>query len=97
MNRLKLDLAHTTAKLDSLEANRQLGKVLFEEVKVLFPQINAWSVGQQFFYTDSAEVPYYLVVVDADPGPFVNADQQKLKSWLASRLKADSIQLFVTD
>jgi len=97
MNRLKLDLANNNAKLDSLESDRQLGKVLFKEVKVLFPQINAWSVGQQLFYTDSAAVPYYLVVVDTDSGQLPNADQKKLKMWLTSRLEADSIQLFVSE
>lgn len=97
MNRLKSDLASNNAKLDSLEANRQLGRALFKEITVLFPQIDSWSVGQQLLYTDSTAVPYYFVVVETDSRPLPTADQQKLKSWLASRLEADSIQLFVTD
>jgi uncharacterized hydrophobic protein (TIGR00271 family) len=97
LNRLRLDLANNSAKLDSLEATRQLGKSLLSEVQVLFPQISSWSLGEQLFYSDSAEVPFYVVVVDTETGRLPRGEQEKLRAWLSSRLKADSVRLFVAD
>ena len=96
LNRLRLDLANNQVKLDSIAKNRELGKVILKEINTLFPQISSCSVGEQLFYTDSATIPYYFVVVGTD-SQLPDADQQKLKSWLSSRLQADSIQLFVAD
>ncbi|MFB5944348.1 DUF389 domain-containing protein [Albibacterium profundi] len=97
LNRLRLDLANNQAKLDSISNNNELARAVFHEISALFPQIIACSVGEQLFFTDSLTTPYYLVVVDTATEPLTETDQIKLKSWLATRLKADSIQLFVAN
>jgi uncharacterized hydrophobic protein (TIGR00271 family) len=96
-NLLRLELASNQAKLDSIAKNRELGKVLYKEINALFPQINSCSVGEQLFYTDSTTVPYYLIVVATGLQQLPSADQERLRSWLVSRLHADSVRLFVID
>ncbi len=97
LNRLRLDLANNQLKLDSIEKNRELGKVLLKEIEAFFPQVIACSVGEQLFFKDSIATPYYLVVLKTDLKPLLNADQVKLKTWLNTRLQADSIEIFIAD
>lgn len=97
LNRLRLDLANNQAKLDSISNNNELARAVFHEISTLFPQIVACSVGEQLFFTDSLSVPYHLVVVETATEPLTENEQIRLKSWLTTRLKADSIQLFVAN
>ena len=97
LNRLKSELALNQIVLDSIYKKKELGKVLLKEIKSLYPQVTACSAGQQIFYKDSTATPFYLIVLQTASEPLLNADQKKLRTWLSSRLLADSIQLFVTN
>lgn len=97
LNRIRAELVQSQVVLDSIYKKKELGKVLLREIKSFFPQVTACSAGQQIFYNDSTATPYYLIVLQTDSKPLLNADQLKLKSWLSSRLQADSIQLFFAD
>src|SRR5690606_22762379 len=95
LNRIKAELVQNQFALDSMYKQKEVGKVLLNEIQSLFPQVIACSAGEQIYFRDTVATPYYLVVVKTESKPLTVTDRSRLTAWLSSRLEADSVLLFM--
>ena len=96
INRLKTELNSSIKKQDSLTTAQNLGKVLFREIKSLFPEITYCSAGKQSFYTGSATLSTYTIVILGTRQPAkTNRERARINEWLRARLKSDSLKIYI--
>lgn len=96
INRLKTELNSSIKKQDSLTTAQNLGKVLFREIKSLFPEITYCSAGKQSFYTGSSPLSTYTIVILGTRQPAkTNRERARINEWLRARLKSDSLKIYI--
>lgn len=81
-------------KYDSLLLSNQLGKSIFNELKIIYPEVNSVSVTKALNNSDSLILPITYCIINSnkkfDSNRFV-----VLKNWLKVRLAADSLEVIV--
>jgi uncharacterized hydrophobic protein (TIGR00271 family) len=96
VNKLKTELTTNIQKLDSINASKELGGILFKELKPFFPEVNYCSVNEHTFYMDDGEAKKFTVVVLGTSNlKQTTRDISKIKKWLQVRLKTGSVRLYV--
>jgi uncharacterized hydrophobic protein (TIGR00271 family) len=69
---------------------------LRSELKVLYPDLKAYSISNAIFNrTDSNRADTMTMVVATFAKPVPAADQNRLRLWLKNRVKADSLKLII--
>jgi len=86
--RLRLLQAHA----DSLQILKQKNNQVFRELKVQYPEINAYSAQPMFVQTDSLQQDTWISVIRFSKKPVV-LDTQKLEAWLRVRLNQPGLKL----
>ena len=96
ISRLRADLGKALLTQDSLIRRKDLGKQLFRELKPLYPELTHCGAADQVLYDDSLRSHQYLALFlgSSDRRKTVS-DQEKLEQWLRSRLKTDSVKIYV--
>lgn len=86
--RLRLLQAHA----DSLQILKQKNNQVFRELKVQYPDINAYSAQPMFVQTDSLQQDTWISFIRFSKKPVV-LDTQKLEAWLRVRLNQPGLKL----
>lgn len=87
-----LRLSMLQAHADSLQILKQKSNQVFRELKVQYPEINAYSAQPMFVQTDSLQQDTWISVIRFSKKP-VGLDTQKLEDWLRVRLNQPGLKL----
>lgn len=96
INRLKTELSNNIKMQDSIQAQKDIGRVLYQELKPLFPYMTYCSANEQVFYTGQGKAKNFTVVVLGTSNQRqINRDLPKIDKWMQVRLKTESVKLYV--
>ncbi len=90
----KKTLENREAKIDSIRKKEAFGEKLFEEIKVLYPQIVGGSYSETYYYHDTLSVPgrKHIIILDVK-SKLSSSNQTKIKNWIKKRLNSDNIKV----
>jgi uncharacterized hydrophobic protein (TIGR00271 family) len=92
INRL---LAEQGKQRDSLTHKALLGKSLLSEIRTLYPQITSCSYSEAPVFSDTVDTPEKgALVFFSTTRALKTSDQEKIKSWLQSRLNFERARVF---
>ena len=98
VNALTFSLSQSEQKTDSILKLQLTGRQLLREIKPLYPQILSCSYAEtlNFSETDSLMKTKKLAIVafGTAPGQIPEAEKEKLKKWLASRLRTSNLKIY---
>lgn len=81
-------------KYDSLMQDNVLGKSIFQEMKVIYPNVESVSLTKALNNTDSLTIPITYCIINSNKK--VDTNQLfMLRNWLKVRLKADSLDVIL--
>ncbi|RFC53724.1 DUF389 domain-containing protein [Brumimicrobium aurantiacum] len=101
--RLREELSHMLSEvkrrdvqLDSIAKNQQMGRVLLNEIRTIYPQLETCTYANSFKYQDSSETAMEsaLVLFTVDTTNFKAEDEQRVKDWMKSRVNLNSVKVF---
>lgn len=98
INLQKTNITEKDLQVNELKNELNLYKMdnpeLVKEVKILFPEIQKMAIGklQNYYTADSTDLETAFVY-ESD----IKIDEERLRSWLVTRLKTNNIILFNTD
>jgi uncharacterized hydrophobic protein (TIGR00271 family) len=96
INQLKTELSTSIKMQDSIRAQKDVGRVLYQEIKPLFPYVTYCSASEQVFYTSQGKAQNFTVVVLGTSNiRQINRDISKIDKWMQVRLKTESVKLYV--
>lgn len=91
LNEQMIQLQTIKAKYDSLMAMQQRTTQIYKELKVQYPQINAFAFEPIIFVKDSAQQQVWLSIINYKE-TISAADREKIDQWLKTRAGVDSIK-----
>ncbi len=81
--------------IDSLISHRQLGKILLNEIRTIYPQINGCGYSETYFYKDFADSAIHSSIVTLSVVNNISTnDKSKIQNWLTQRLNQENIRIF---
>lgn len=94
LNDLNLILQKKESEIDSIKRKENIGKVILQEIRSIFPEVQACSYSESVTFYESAVKPtkYPLVLISLKSHIAPN-DEIKIKNWLEKRLQNDSIRV----
>lgn len=91
---LQLALNRKIAEFDSLRQRSLIGKPLFAELKILFPQVVSLSFSEGFIFSDTLKNPIKLpIIILKTEGKLNRESYSKIENWLKQRLNTDPIKV----
>jgi uncharacterized hydrophobic protein (TIGR00271 family) len=95
-SRLNMMLHEKEKQLDSIDNRSYLGRVIFDEIKNLYPQIISCSYSQSFIFDDARSSPEKVeIVVFKTESPYLkNSEKKKIENWLKTKLSSDRIKVY---
>lgn len=100
INRLNLQLSDMNRMQDSIRTRMQMGQELLGEIKPLYPNIVSAAYGETLVFSDSLQKSVQVPVVifrNSDKKNLTKADIERLNAWLRSRLKSNTVKLYVEE
>jgi len=96
MNRLNAALQSKDHQIDSIGKQQLRGQQIFDEIKVLFPQIVSCYYAESYAFTATEPKPgkVEIVVFSIKKPILIKKDKEKIESWLRKRLKSDRIRVY---
>jgi len=79
---------------NEIAANKYNNKVLFEEIKIIFPEVESISIANHTFTIKSDSVVIHPVLVYKSKTKLAAKSQQQLQLWLQKRLSKDTIEIY---
>lgn len=96
IKRLKAQLAQNLVAEDSVRQRSELGKQMLQELKPLFPEIEACGVSELVMFDAQNHRRRYLNLMITSTAPKkTNAQIGKLTTWFRSRSGQDSVKVYV--
>lgn len=95
LNRTNIVLTEKEKLLDSIRQNTMLGRVILDEIKNLYPQIESCTYADAYNYEDTLAIPEYskMIVFTTTEGKLPDEDTVKIKKWLKKRLDYENINV----
>ncbi len=88
-------LVKNNTTFDSINTQQQTGKILLNELKILYPQINGCGYSESLLYYDTISEPLKTAVIMILVNDNIRGhDKTKIKQWLEQRLKTDKVNVF---
>ncbi len=89
------ELALLKAAIDSIALQRSLEQQIFNELKILYPEILYAAINQPYEYYDKISniVPMAFIKVNKT---LSSGQQKKIREWLITRLHSDSLSIVIT-
>ncbi len=96
MNRLNMVIQQKQELIDSIGNSRMTGRQILEEIQALYPQILACSYGETSRFADGSKTPANMIVIifTLKNRNLDQADREKIKSWLKTKLKTESLRIY---
>lgn len=93
--KLSAEVSSLNSQLDEYTRYESLSKEIRGEMSVLFPQVSRLSLSRVADAGDTAAVKHYVVAIieTAHHKKLSEADNHKLREWLQTRVKGDSLVL----
>jgi uncharacterized hydrophobic protein (TIGR00271 family) len=95
-NRLSATLKSKEALLDSINKKAQTGGTLLNEIKLIFPQIEACAYNKSFYYSknNNNAKAVDLLMVKTGSQSLSLSEKQKINEWAKMRLKSENLHVF---
>ena len=92
---LEDSLENKKTYIDSLSAEKGLGKIVLQELNAFFPEITHCSVSTANMYSKekNRKEKFYIAVIVVDSTAPVDVDISKVKKWLQQRLKSENVKV----
>ncbi|HLV42293.1 MAG TPA: DUF389 domain-containing protein [Brumimicrobium sp.] len=96
LSHLLSEVKRRDSKLDSIQQNQYMGRVLLNEIKALYPQFKTCTYADSYKFGDSLNEPIKtaLVLFTLDSVPFSKTDKKRVDTWVRSRIDAKEIKVF---
>ncbi len=96
INRLNMVNRERSAKLSGLEAKQELGGELLAELVILYPQVSEVSYSETLKYSQGKNTPdtLTLVAITLKGRSLTDREQDQVKKWLSTRLRAKSVKVY---
>jgi uncharacterized hydrophobic protein (TIGR00271 family) len=84
------------SKLDSIQKNQYMGRVLLNEIRTIYPQLKTCTYASSYKFKDSLDTPYETAIVlfTLDSLGIKKEDKKRVDTWVRSRVKAQEIKVF---
>lgn len=94
---LEDSLENKKTYIDSLSAEKGLGKTILQELNAFFPEITHCSVSTANMYSKekNRKEKFYIAVIVVDSTAPVDVDISKVKKWLQQRLKSENVKVYL--
>lgn len=66
---------------------------LDRDIKVLFPELNSYSMGMQQHYAKADSVANLIAFIYTSPAALAQIQQDKLQKWLRNQFPKDSVEI----
>lgn len=96
IKRLKAQLAKNLVAEDSIRQRSELGKQILQELRPLFPEIDACGVSEFVMFDRQNQKHRYLNLMIKSSSPRKTSGQrEKLTNWFRSRAGEDSVRVYI--
>ncbi|WP_107038845.1 DUF389 domain-containing protein [Brumimicrobium mesophilum] len=101
--RLREELNHLTnevrlreTKLDSIQKNQYMGRVLLNEIRTIYPQLKSCTFASSYKFKDSLDTPYETAIVlfTLDSLGVKKEERSKINTWVRKRVNAEEVKVF---
>ena len=102
--KLRLELSHVDRqlaikqqKIDSIQHQHEMGKIILKEIRTMYPQIQACTFTQGFSHhiNKEKEAQQTQIILFSIEGDTISSDNKSIiKNWLKTRLKEDQIRVY---
>ena len=88
-------LSKKNSEIDSILNHQKFGKLILNEIKAIYPQINGCIYSESSNYNDTVQSPQLTpIVILSFKSPLQDADKQKIRNWLIQRLKNNAVKVY---
>jgi len=96
LNRVNLLLQEKNEQIDSLKKRNYRGRMVLDEIKILYPEIISCTYGESLLFNDSISKPdnVEIIILSANKKKLRISDKKKIEDWLKIRLKSNSIRVY---
>lgn len=92
---LNESLNKKNSEIDSIKNQQSFGKILFNEIKTIYPQINECSYSESFNYRDTIATPIKTPIVVLSVKKRISTSEKvKINNWFKQRLKEKEVKIF---
>lgn len=102
--KLRLELSHVDTqlaikqqKIDSIQQQHEMGKIILKEIRTMYPQIQACTFTQGFSHhvNKEKEAQQTQMILFSLEGDTISSDNKSIiKNWLKTRLQEDQIRVY---
>lgn len=102
--KLRLELSHVDRqlaikqqKIDSIQQQHEMGKIILKEIRTMYPQIQACTFTQGFSHhiNKEKEAQQTQIILFSLEGDTISSDNKStIKNWLKTRLQEDQIRVY---
>ena len=102
--KLRLELSHVDTqlaikqqKIDSIQQQHEMGKIILKEIRTIYPQIQACTFTQGFSHhiNKEKEAQQTQIILFSLEGDTISTDNKSIiKNWLKTRLQEDQIRVY---
>jgi uncharacterized hydrophobic protein (TIGR00271 family) len=91
---LQTSLRQRENQIDSLKGRKEFSKIILDEVKALYPQVNSLILADTYAYNDSLNQPEdgQLVIIKQQENISAN-DRERMSQWLQRRLNNNQLNV----
>lgn len=93
INRLISKLKDKEARIDSLNRRDLLGKILLNEIKAIYPQVQGCSYSEASLFYDTLSVKNSFVILYLGKNNLTGVERIKINNWLKKRLNNETINV----
>ena len=94
INNLSISLNEKVSTLDSIKNRDNYGKIILDEIKTIYPQINGCSYSKSVLYHDTLtnRLSTPLVILSVK-GKINTPDKTKISNWMKKRLNSENVKI----
>jgi uncharacterized hydrophobic protein (TIGR00271 family) len=95
INNLNTELRLRQAQLDSISRRYDMGRIILNEIRALYPQIESCVFSDSYQFTDTIQTPSRspMVIFGTGKKSISRSDREKIENWVQSRLRMDNIRV----
>ncbi len=99
INKVQAEATLYQKQLDSLKNRKLIARELYQEVKIIFPEITSCATSEQLFFADSAQYKQrgFLVLIQTKNRAQTQANLPKIQAWFATRLKEPELKVMLSN
>ncbi len=95
LNKVSVALKNKNNQIDSIAKQGLFGKTLLDEIKTIYPQINACSYAETYQFKDTLDTPFKtrVVVFSLDKQKLRSKEKERIEEWVKSRVKCENVKV----